>query len=381
MKIRYSATILVPLVLILAFAAQGVQAQAQEPDQDFQKIWKQFSDICNDAKNYVVADNKNSRTVLEMLTFREPKYARLLEDARKVLGSAATDKLFNEIDELNARNHKLNAEMVDLRRQRVGAPDSSFNPLKLTKKRIDGKLAQIPEEITANKAAIDNIKHNILADMLQHGIDISEDELNYFLVSAEGNELLRLMNMAENMKKMQQVMEHELEADKNNVDLAKIYTGMYLISLDAYSSAHDVVINNMSEYRERLKSIYNEAMNNYDNAVSLRKKSDTSEQSNIDANIKINERTLDVASMYDNLLKRRIKNLEKSKKYVAHKIDLARNTYKTMINGSNLIDLVNTGFNEYTLLTNFKMPELRAMYDSSVLNAFRDISDRIRNEK
>ena len=52
-----------------------------------------------------------------------------------------------------------------------------------------------------------------------------------------------------------------------------------------------------------------------------------------------------------------------------------------MVNGSSLISLVNSGSKEYALLVNFEMPELKTIYDTAMLNAFTEISERIKQEQ
>lgn len=75
--------------------------------------------------------------------------------------------------------------------------------------------------------------------------------------------MLTLMTIANNMKRIQELIEKELASDPNNVQLAKSYTGMYLISLDAYENAHKAAIFNINNYRKKLESIRSEAESNF----------------------------------------------------------------------------------------------------------------------
>lgn len=347
----------------------------------FQNVWKKFSEISNDAVEYATNSDRNSRTALEFLTAREPKYVRLIKKAQDILADSEAREQFDAIDELLLKNKELEKEITQLKRERITVPDSSLNPLATTKQRIDKRLAKISEEIIENQSTMQSLQLEILEILRRSGLNISPEELNYFLISAEGSELIRLMSIAENMKKIQIVIERELQIDKNNIGLAKSYTGMYLISLETYLSAHDVAIEKISEYRERVKNILKNAMQNYDDAVSLKKSAAQSDIQNLDANININEKTISVANLYDTLLERRKKFLLQSKVIIKKKVDLARNTYKTIVNGSSLISLVNTESGEFALLVNFDMPELKVIYDSAMLNAFVDISEKIKNEK
>lgn len=353
-------------------------ATFDENNPFFQKMWHKFSEVSNDAIELATKDNRDSKTALEFVTLREPKYIRLLKDAQGILGNSEAEKQFDAIEDLRIKNRKLKDKIIELKKKRIAAVESSVNPLTDTKSSIDKKIANYNEEITTNESKIEQLKCEILQILNGHGLNISYDELNYFLVSAEGSELIRLMTVAENMKRIQQIIERQLQNDSDNVDLAKYYTGMYLVSLESYANAHDVAIRNIYDYRNKLKIIISEAQNNYEEAKELLKSASAQDMANIESNIKINERALEVAQMYDDLLDRRISNLNSSKHNIERKVNIARNTYKTISNGSTLISLVSSGSDEYSLLINFEMPELKNMYDGAVMSAFAEISERIK---
>lgn len=375
------AKILTALLLVFPlFPSLALGAGVDENSAFFQNLWGKISDISNEAIDLADDEDRNERTTLEILTFRDPKYERLLRDARDVLGKSELNGDFEAIDHLRRKNRELAQKIVELKRKRVSAPKSSWNPLVETRGDVDEKLRELPEEINGNEAEIEDRKRKILQTMRERGIDLSDGELNYFLVSAEGDELLRLMAIAENMKSIQGIMERQLAEDPDNVELARIYTGMCLVSLDAFAHAHDSAIGNISGYRKKLESIAEGARANHEEAARLKKRAAQNEMANVEANLAINERTLEVAEMYDSLLQRRARNLAESKENVKRRVELARNTYKTMVNGGSLIDLVSQGSRDYALLVNFEMPELKNLYDAAMLNAFADISEKIRAE-
>lgn len=350
-------------------------------EQIFQEVWKDFSEVANEAVDLATKSDNDSRTAIEFLTAQEPKYIRLLKKAQDILSNSETREHFDDIHELQLANRKLSEESVELKRKKISAPSESMNPLVKTRKDIDARLTDIPKLIAENNEQIDTLQDEILSILHRSGINISHDELKYFIISAEGSEIIKMMNIADNMKKMQVVIERELTSDPNNIELAKIYTGMYLVSLEAYSYAHNIAQENIANYKARIRAIIDEAELNYNEAKRLRKTASEADIRNLDSNLAINERTIYVANMYEGLLERRIEHLKKSKAATDKKVLLAKNTYKTMVNGSSLISLVNSGSQEYALLVNFEMPELKTIYDSAMLNAFTEISERIKREE
>lgn len=347
----------------------------------FNTIWRKFSKLSNNAIELAAGKNPFEKTTLEFVTLREPKYVRLLKEAQEILGRSEAFQQFESIEKLRAENKKLKSKITELKTRRVSAPESSMNPMAETRKSIDKNLIKLLAQIDENENRIIALKDDIRSILNDHGLNIFPNELDYFLVSAEGSDLIRLMTIAENMKKIQQTIERELQNDRNNIELAKVYAGMHLVSLDAYVSAHDTVIENIINYCFRISDIINEAKKNREDAKRLKKSVSGQDLANTDSNIRINERTIEVAGMYGELLKKRLSSLKKSRLWVWNKAKLARNTYKTIVTGSSLIKLVKDGSDEYLLLINFEIPELKNIYDDAMMSAFTEISEKIRNEK
>lgn len=155
---------------------------------------------------------------------------------------------------------------------------------------------------------------------------------------------------------------------------------MYLASLDSYGYAHDAAIANIRNYRKKMEGIFAEAESNYKKAMKLKVQVDSSTVSHIDSNIALNKNISEIIRLYDDLLERRIANLREAQAGVSQKVKIARNAYKTLDNGSMLINLVANASNEYSLLVNFEMPELNNIYDIGMKAAFMDISEKIKVE-
>lgn len=356
-------------------------SQSYELTPALTKKIAKIADICVEATPYINNPDRFSRTIAETVTFREPKYARLLKDAQKVLGVSEAEDEFDAINKLRLRNRKLKNEITELKKKRLLVPKDSKIPFATTQTSLNADIEKLENEILENKEQIEIVKDKILDIFFKQNLKLQEKELEYFLISAEGDDLLTLMTIANNMKSIQELIEKELAADPNNVDLAKSYTGMYLVSLDAYGHAHEAVLDNISSYRKKLDNIFLEAEQNYNEALRLKARTSRENNPHIEANLALNKRTLEIIKLYDGLLERRIENLRSSQHNVGEKVKIARNTYKTLENGSMLISLVAKAGEEYSLVINFEMPELKNIYDTGLLNAFMDIAERIRKEK
>ncbi len=372
------------LTTLLVLGGTGYLAynklKANDQANLFHRNLAKLSDLCSDIRLYIhcYGDWRYERTFGEIITFREPAYLRLLHEAQELLGVSEASADFASIAKLREKNHDLREEITSLKQKRFLAPASSSNPLVMTRLKVDAKIAELEAEIFEHDSQINELEDKILKIFSSHSLNLKKEELDYFIISAEGNDLIRLMTIANNMKRIQQSVEKDLVADANNLELAKVYTGMYYISLEAYSLAHDTAFDNIKMYRKKLSLIKFTAESNCMEAQRLIQNTKDDDLPNIGSNLKLNKKTIDIVNLYDGLLERRLDNLKESQENVRHKVEIARNTYKTLENGSSLMSLINDSSNEYSLLMNFEMPELKSIYETGMLTAFMDITEKIK---
>ncbi|MBD5608102.1 MAG: hypothetical protein HDQ93_04550 [Desulfovibrio sp.] len=220
--------------LVVAFSSlwPGI-AFPESLGDNFSRVWKEMNNLSEDARQKLMDPDRDHRTAMEFITFRSPYYARLLDKTIETLGSTEVGDYIDEINKIKLLDRELDKEDTELRRKKVVAPQSSWNPLADTKKSIEKRLAAIPEEKEEHRKRVEELKSLAQEKMSERGVNLGDEEINYFIISAEGDELVLLMNMAANMKSLQTVMERELRENPDNINLARIYTAMYLLSLEA----------------------------------------------------------------------------------------------------------------------------------------------------
>lgn len=368
-------------LVVALFSLPASDALADSLGDNFSRVWKEMNNLSEEAREKLMDPDRGHKTAMEFLTFRSPRYVRLLDEAIEILGVTEVGDFIDEINKLKLRDRELDEEDTELRRKKVVAPESSWNPLADTKKSIEKRLAAIPEEKEENRRRVEQLKSLAQEKMSERGVNLGDEEINYFIVSAEGDELVRLMNMAANMKSLQKVMERELRDNPDNINLARIYTGMYLLSLEAWAKAHENALEKIAGYRDGVKKYRDVARKNLDEAKRSVRGSSPDEKIHYERIIAMNEKTMEAADLYSDLLSRRANYLNSNKKAIDRKIKLARGTYGTIENGAAFVSMINSSFDEFRLLAEFEMPELKTIYNGPLLNAFNEISFKIKNEK
>ena len=106
----------------------------------------------------------------------------------------------NRIEErLTKRREQINAWKLAL----ISAPASSLLPLKLTRRRLEGRIAREKKAIEADEATILKIKAEALAEFEKAGVPLTPEQLDGLLYSAEGTDVARVMAAADNIRNIE----------------------------------------------------------------------------------------------------------------------------------------------------------------------------------
>ena len=362
------------LFLSCSFAYANFSAEATQ--EHFQKTWQNISKVSQEV-NKVAGERE--KTALETITFRQPKYLRLVDKAQDILGDSAITSRVNKAKRLLTKNEEVRKEIEMLEIEIQASPtESSWNPLTKTKESIEKKILSLNEDILKNENKISSLKNEILNIFQKQGVEITPEQLEYFLISTEGSDLVKLLSFAENMKQIQSSMEAQLKGHPDNLALGRYYAGMYLVSLEAYSHAIEEVIKNFGVYAEKLIVIKNEARKNL--AESRNMSVSEEERKILKENDMINNRTVEVVDLYRKLLNKRIQNLRNQKRAIDKKVAVAQNTYNTLKNSGSLIALIKTADKDFSMILGFSMPELKTIYSQGLMKEFTEISGRLRGK-
>lgn len=377
MKRCICATCLCLLACLCAEPCPAGEDLSESPQ--FRKTWQDMSALAEEAAPQAVAPDRYDRSLLQKLSGRESDFGRLMRRAVEMLANTAGMEHLDEIYALQADISRWRQQVASFRKERVGAPEESRNPLTDTRAKLDRKIGDREEKIAAATARIEVLKANLLLIMRQKGLEISAEQLDYLIIAAEGGDVLHIMAATENLANIQLAIERELRRDASSAELVKAYTGIYLVTLEAYSYAHAVALENITEkYAGRVDRIVAEAAANRDEARALLKDATPADRANLESNLRISARTIEVGRMYRSILDRRAASLKRSRAAVEKKLNIARNTYKTVIAGSRLIELVRTGGGEYGAVLDFNMPELKNIYEDALLDEFKAIAAQVR---
>lgn len=171
---------------------------AEATQEHFQKTWQNISKVSQEV-NKVAGERE--KTALETITFLSAQIFEVGDKAQDILGDSAITSRVNKAKRLLTKNEEVRKEIEMLEIEIQASPtESSWNPLTKTKESIEKKILSLNEDILKNENKISSLKNEILDIFQKQGVEITPEQLEYFLISTEGSDLVKLLSFAENMK-------------------------------------------------------------------------------------------------------------------------------------------------------------------------------------
>ena len=154
MKIMTALTLMISLL----FSVPAVPG-AEAADSFFAKVWEKAMPKLE--KSLQLFDRQ--KELPESSFFGEDrksntkKYEELLDEVFEILIGSELHNSRQEYGVLEMKIGRAGDEISQLQKERITAPEKSWNPLKKTRAKIDGKIEKLKEEITDLSARKDEL--------------------------------------------------------------------------------------------------------------------------------------------------------------------------------------------------------------------------------
>lgn len=321
------------------------------------------------------------KTFFERITFRDPEITRIVDGCLKEFLHSDVLMLLERVqkieDGIRERQEQINAWKL----ASIAAPSTSLLPLKATRAALGRRIEREREAIETDKKRIEGLRHETLARLAQDGIAMTSEQLDGLLYSAEGADLAQVMAVAENIKAIEGNLAQSLKGPDAGPEQIKSYTGFLMMSYRVYIEAIERTMRKIETvYLVELAAIIDEADTMMREADELsRRSAKTLEiaQNNLD----INARTINLAQLYEDHLKSRWVALDTLKREMRLNFALARNTFRTIKVGGELIDVIKAGEKDLESIFSFEPPKLEAFYDKQLRQEFDSLTARLKAAK
>ncbi len=339
-----------------------------------EQMWNKLQPLANKSISYYASTkNPESKDFWRKVTLRNSKIQSIVEDALTILGQSVLKGSIEEINNMGKRIKKLRADISDAQVARIGAPQSSWNPLEKTKSRLDSKIQKDEEKIREYEQGIQELKQAAVDNITDSGLNIPKKTIDYLCIAPNGSTISQIMSIGMNIKQMIGLVEEQFKT-ANADDLQQIahtYAGLYFIGCrtqyEAYTIAIDEINNIFTPKLAKLEAATEQVLQETQKLLS---QSSEENKDVVRNNLSIIERALTVIAEYRNYLKKHIEQLAQEKERQKEKMAMAVNTYKTVSVSSQLIGLIRNSVADLESLINFQIPDQNLIYSDIYRDEF-----------
>ncbi len=370
-----------PLVSVVAEAV-FLAASHTLAARTFEAFWKKVSPKLAEGVDYVDSHEGDvlhaDKTFLEIITLRDAEITRIVNACLKDFMSGKITEALSRVnrieDRLNERREQINAWKLAL----ISAPATSLLPLRLTRKRLEGRIAREKKAIEADEATIAQIKTEALADFKAAGVELTPEQLDGLLYSAEGSDIARVMAAADNIRSIEKRLSDLLAKTDATAAEAKTYTGFlmmcYRIYLEAVERALVAVDKNYLVKLKAVKESAGEQLLQADRLIGKAHKTSRAAKTNRE----LNARTIEMAELYEAHLINRREELRHLREEMLINFELAVNTFRTVKVGAELVDVMKTSENDLKSVFEFEAPQFSAFYDKNLRGEFDSMTRKLK---
>ena len=318
------------------------------------------------------------------------------DDLNDILNETISYLDIPEFSELRDRYRKLENIIInnknkisELREDRLFAPEgeSTFrtkyiptqtmrNWTAKTRGDYDVLINAYEEDINDYQNEMEKIEIKLSELMSDIGIELNPDQLEFWLSSIIGDDVLSMSVVFSNVKVVTNQLAKLTKESGENLGYAKRYYGM-LVALhklvvhmqsNFISKVNNNVLPKLSEFSDEADKNISEAkrlINEGGNRSSL--------ESNIDAN-QLTKKTID---LYKNMVIDHRNKVNKALSISEREMKVAVNTYKTVSLSSEVIDLIQEGRDTFETLSNLQIPAATEFQNNEIREEFRKLTKRL----
>jgi hypothetical protein len=275
----------------------------------------------------------------------------------------------------------LRREVDDLRNKRISAPESSKLPWVKTRSQIETRMAELDVEIKEKERLAIDIDGRIAESLRDMGLDLDDKQIDILLTSVTGDDLFQNTVVFANVKHVVEKLAELSREDRDNLEISRRYTGMYLVLNDVLIATQEGLIEKIdTSYKPRLVELKAEAEKLRAEALGRAKQGQYSktQKEAFEVNAKANAMTARVAELYTELLEGQRKSFMVTLADLQRNRDVAESTYKTVRSTGDMRNLIRAGLDLFDSIRPLSMPQLQPFENEAIRKEFEEINKRLR---
>lgn len=308
---------------------------------------------------------------------QERKVEGYLDVAGEALGISEISDRRKLIIDLREQIAEYRRDITVYQRKRISAPNSTYNPLTVTKSGYDKKIAAAKEGIIQAESDIAAAKDQLVKDLNRIGMQLDPESVDNLLESITGDEFVRVSIIFDNAKSFAAKLEKLTNESGEDLEAAKKYYGVYLMLLKTVSRLQEKFVENVdNEYYPKLDQFAQLAKRNIreaKRAIEL-----GGDETVLRNNIASNELTYDAAMFYKEGLAHQKHQMMMANLETKKNILTAANTYKTVALSKDVAALMAVSRRAFDAINGLSVPDLRPFKNEKLKEAYGQLTRELR---
>lgn len=326
-------------------------------------------------KTYIFGDDKISN---------QSEIDDLLDEAVRAFGVSRIKDLRDTIRQLQKQIRDAYQRVADYRQKRITAPVekeegllNKVNPFATTREDYDKMISADLKNIKAWEKEIEIKKREFIEALRDIGLQVSDQAADTLLFSVSGDDMVAMSVVFDNIKLMTQQLQQLTDENKEALDQAKRYYGMYVVMVRIMDRMQKQFLSDIeNKYTPQLQEYIKQADKNIAQA---RKLLDEGGDRNILlSNIESNAVTRKAAELYIEYLKEQKEMISYENKQVEKTLAAAVNTYRTVKLSSDVASLIKTGRRNFDALMKIRMPYLREFQNDVIRRELKLMTEKLK---
>jgi len=266
------------------------------------------------------------------------------------------------------------------REKKISAPAQSS--IKTTKADYAQKIEELQEENRGNERRIEQIKGRLIQQFSDIGVNLSAEQINVLLTRVDGDDIIQMALMMDVLKHITNQIMALMKENNEDLSYAKKYYGLHLVTLE-------LVVYIQQKYIEKVDNIYipkiDSIMFEARKMTTETKKLAASEMSGrrrsiYGKNIQTQELTAHVATLYkQDLITSKISMLN-AQKITQKNLQLARNTYKTVVLSADLYALISESQTMFSEVSKIQVPNIVPFENMQIQKKYYELTKLIQKK-
>lgn len=315
------------------------------------------------------------------------KIDRIMIQSANVLGGSELTDLKQKVNNIREGIMRLRQEQTTLSGRLASAPDQRnwyhLGVLVSTKAEIEKRIQDINGEVEQKRQEIQQTRQQMINVLLASNTVANKEnierQVDALLYTVTGDSDIQLISAYDNLKKLTQSLEELI--DKSPTDTArKNYFGQYALLVRALITFHNDYLNKVTMWNVRLISVKANAEKLIQDSRRLLRSVTGSDEASqrqtqqLNANIRMNERVINLASRYQNFLKQSEERVKRGliPLYTRYEVaELTYNTFQNIIDAGAIIHEIRETANAFL---NLELPEMAVVMDSINLDELENLN-------